>query len=77
MDLDIHTRRPERERDCRACQWDDPLSVDGPPEHSCRTPPATPRAVLQERARAAGDVIRDRELEIRRQRLADIHAGLV
>jgi hypothetical protein len=75
VDLEIHTRRPEREATCRACQWTW-LEQEGPPDHSCRTPPTTPRTTLQNRARAADRVLRDRELGIRAARLAEINRGV-
>jgi rubredoxin len=71
MDLDVHTRRPERERACRACQWSW-LEQEGPPDHSCRTPPTTPRATIEAQLRAAERVFADREVEIRKTRLADL-----
>jgi hypothetical protein len=73
MDYSIWTARPERERTCRACNWSW-LDESDPGEHSCRTKPNVPRATLAERARAANRVLLNRELEIRRTRLAEIHA---
>jgi hypothetical protein len=75
--LEVWTRRPERERSCRACRaWDDGTPTQDVPDHSCRTPPATPRTTLQNRARAADRVLRDRELSIRATRLAEINRGV-
>jgi hypothetical protein len=79
MDLTVYTRRPEREATCRACVqqrsgvWS---ATQDPPDHTCWTRPATPRATLEERARDANRVLLDRELEIRTTRLAEINRGI-
>lgn len=68
------TRRPERERDCPRCRYDptDPAAAWPPPDHTCRTAPATPLATLAARARASTEVVTERELRIRKERLADL-----
>jgi hypothetical protein len=76
MDLEIYTDRPERQRSCAACNWTW-LEEGSPPPHSCRTAPATPRTTLAERARVANRVLLDRELEIRKTRLAEINRARV
>ena len=74
MDLDVSTRRPEREHTCRACRWDWPAG-EAPPDHTCRTPPTTPRATTEAQARADDQAIADREGQIRKGRLVDIRRG--
>lgn len=75
MDLDIYTRRPEREHDCPVCRGqraDHWLTGEDPADHTCRTPPTTPRTTIEAQLRAAERVFADRELEIRKTRLADL-----
>jgi hypothetical protein len=74
VDLDVSTRRPEREHTCRACGWDWPEG-ENPPDHTCRTPPTTPRATIAEQVRADDQALADREAQIRKARLVDIRRG--
>jgi hypothetical protein len=71
MDLEIMTLRPERQRDCAACQWTW-LDEDEPGEHSCRTRPTPTRDAIQARRQAAHAVFAKRELAIREGRMAEI-----
>lgn len=71
MNLEIATARPEQAHACKACRWDW-LSEGEPPAHTCRTPPSAPQATLAERARVSASILCDRELRIRRERLAEL-----
>jgi hypothetical protein len=73
MDLDVHTRRPEREHACPACRARRDGRVDN--DHTCRTPPATPLTTMADQARADDRVLADYEGSIRAVRLAEIRRG--
>jgi hypothetical protein len=76
MDLNIYNRRPTRRGPCPACkQHADVGMLDADTVHTCRSAPATPRATRDAQLAAADRVLADRELEIRRQRLAEITRG--
>jgi hypothetical protein len=79
--LTVYTRNRAAEGRCRACRAqqpsardDDDTIAEAMPEHTCRRPPAVPRAVRAARVQAAAEVFTERELAIRRQRLAEINA---
>jgi hypothetical protein len=74
VDLDVHTRRPEREHTCPACRWDWPEG-EAPPDHTCRTPPTTPRTTTEAQRRADDQAIIDREGRVRAERLLNIRRG--
>ena len=76
MDLTIRTRDAAALARCRACRSLDDPDAPWPSdlEHTCRRPPAAPAAQLQERARRHQATLTDRELRIRRERLADLNA---
>jgi hypothetical protein len=75
-DLTIYTRRPEREAACDGCKAHSRGTYTAePPQHTCRRAPAVPQSTRDARARAANAVLTERELEIRRMRLAEINAG--
>jgi hypothetical protein len=82
-DLTIYTRQPAREKSCPACQFssrtrwldDDDAFPEDLPAHTCRTRPALPRDAIAADQHAAAQVRLERELRIRRERLADITAG--
>jgi hypothetical protein len=73
MDLEIWTSRPEREHACPACRARRDGRVGN--DHTCRTPPATPRAERAAQARADDRVLADYEGSIRAVRLAEIRRG--
>jgi hypothetical protein len=82
QDLTIYTRRPEREQHCPACQFssrtrwldDDDAIPEELPAHTCRARPATPRDAIAADQHAAAQVHLERELRIRRERIADLFA---
>jgi hypothetical protein len=81
QDLTIYTRRPAREKNCPACRYHnrtrwagDDAILEDVPDHTCRSAPAVPQSTLDARVRAAAEVHLDRELRIRRERLADLFA---
>jgi hypothetical protein len=80
MDLNVYTRHRQREATCPACRWNQraeewPADQPPPDRHTCRTPPTTPQDVVNDRARAADRVLLDRELSIRKTRLAELNAS--
>jgi hypothetical protein len=85
LDLTVYTRNRAAEARCPACQvhnlasraaWpeDDDTIPEALPDHTCRRPPAVPQTVRAARVRAAHETFTERELRIRRERLADINS---
>jgi hypothetical protein len=80
QDFTVYTKDAKREATCPACRWNQradewPADQSPPDRHTCRQPPATPRAVVNERTRAAEQVLTERELGIRKVRVAEINAS--
>jgi hypothetical protein len=71
VDLEILTDRPERKRDCPACNWT-VLDQDEPGPHTCRTEPSIPRTTIEEQRRASASILLEEELRIRNRRMAEL-----